>query len=74
MTQSEYWARHLNPDAKNEYIPRHRQQLYYVTVVLGPAGPCESSQILGLDEVRKYIKGTWDWEVVRVSDHKEILL
>ena len=53
------------------YVPKHAAQWYNVWRVLGPAGPQESMQAYGLEEVRYLISGCHDYEVTTL-DGKEV--
>lgn len=67
MTQSEY------RDLKGiKYKGKHCKKTYHVWKVLGPAGPLQEYDILGLDEARKSVEGAWDAEITRIEDGRVI--
>lgn len=57
MTTEKYHEMH------DEYVGKHEKKLYTVWRVLGPAGPQEQFDVLGLDEAIQATIGCWDWEV-----------
>ena len=56
----ETWDRLHHP---TEYVGKHAPKWYNVWRVLGPAGPQQEFLAYGLEEVKKAVKGCWDYEV-----------
>ena len=65
MTQETYYAYH---GSNEQRAGKHCKKLYHVWKVCGPAGPVTEYDILGLEEARESILGTWDAEITRICD------
>lgn len=66
MTKEKYVETH------GLYKGKHFKKEYRIWRVLGPAGPVQEFNVIGLDEAKRAVLRCWDYTITRVEDGKEI--
>ena len=66
MTKEKYIEMH------GLYQGKHFKKEYHVWRMIGPSGPVQEFNLIGLDEAKQAVNWCWKYRIIRVCDGREI--